>query len=120
MSLTISKSVCIEVAHHFPGHPIKGNARIHGHSIWVTVSATRDDEIIDGVVLDFGVFENQVRTIAGLLDHQFLNDVPHLGAPTLENIATFIGRRMATVAPLRTVSVKVERPSLGQVAEWTP
>lgn len=120
MPITISKSVCIEVAHNFPGHPIKGNARIHGHSIWVTVSATRDDPIIGGMVMDFGVFDTQVRTIAGLLDHQFLNDVPDLGAPTLENIATYIGTRMAIVAPLRTTSVKVERPSLGQIAEWTP
>lgn len=108
------------MAHNFPGHPVKGNARMHGHSIRVTVCAMRDDEIIGGMVMDFCAFELQVQAIAGLLDHQFLNDVPDLGDPTLENIATFIGRRMAVVAPLRTVSVKVERPSLGQAAEWTP
>lgn len=72
------------------------------------------------MVMDFCAFAAQVQIIAGLLDHQFLNSVTDLGDPTLENIATFIGKRMALVAPLRTVSVKVERPSLGHAAEWVP
>ena len=124
--ITISQSMCIEVAHSFPGHPIAPNQRVHGHSLEVTVKATRENDNLDGaelelnggMVMDFHAFGAQVEIIVGMLDHHFLNEVPDLGAPTLENIALYIGRRMATVGPLRTISVKVERKSLGQSAEW--
>lgn len=118
--ITISKTVYIEVAHFFPGHPVGENKRMHGHSLKVTVTARPDGELVNGMVMDFAAFDVQVQTVAGWLDHRLLNDVPDLEAPTLECVAEFLGRRMAIVAPLRTVSVKVERPSLGQTAEWTP
>lgn len=120
MPITISKSAWIEVAHCFPGHPIQENRRIHGHSLKVTVTAKPDGELIAGMVMEFTAFDAQVEMVIGFLDHQYLNEVHGLGEPTLENVARFLGRRMALVAPLRTISVKVERPSLGQAAEWTP
>lgn len=118
MPISISKTVYIEVAHRFEGHPIDENRRMHGHSLRVTVSATRDEGLIGGMVMDFGTFGAQVQTIAGMLDHRYLNEVDELAEPSLEHVAQWIGRRMALVAPLRTLSVKVERESLGQAAEW--
>ena len=44
MAITISKSVWIEVAHRFAGHPIEANNRVHGHSLLVTVTAERMDD----------------------------------------------------------------------------
>jgi 6-pyruvoyltetrahydropterin/6-carboxytetrahydropterin synthase len=118
--ITIRKTVHIEVAHRFAGHPIEENSRVHGHSLKVTVTAARDEPLIAGMVMDFTAFDVQVGQIVGLLDHRYLNDVKDLGPPTLESVAEYLGCRMAVVGPLRTVSVEVERPSLGQAAKWTP
>jgi 6-pyruvoyl-tetrahydropterin synthase len=121
VGLTISKTVYIEVAHRMIGHPIPANDRIHGHSLKVTVTAARDElhtPLIAGMVMDFSAFDQQVAIITGLLDHQYLNEL--LQHPTLECVAEFIGTRMALVAPLHCIAVKVERTSLGQAVEWTP
>lgn len=102
-----------------PGHPIAENKRMHGHSLKITVTSMRDDGQ-HGTVMDFGCFRAQVGTIVGLIDHRCLNDIEGLGEPTLENVAQWLGVRMAVCAPLRCVSVRVEREHLGQAAEWTP
>jgi 6-pyruvoyltetrahydropterin/6-carboxytetrahydropterin synthase len=119
LPITISKTVNIEVAHRFARHPIAQNNRVHGHSLVVTVSAAKDGELSAGMAMDFHAFEDQVKTVTDLLDHRYLNDIRELKEPTLECVAEFIGKRM-NAAPLRTVSVSVERPSLGQAAEWRP
>jgi 6-pyruvoyltetrahydropterin/6-carboxytetrahydropterin synthase len=120
MPVSISKTVHIEVAHRFEQHPIQANRRMHGHSLKITVTSASDNELINGMVMDFETFGAQVETIAGMLDHRYLNEVEGLGAPTLENVAQWLGQRMAIVAPLHTLAVKVERESLGQAAEWQP
>lgn len=116
--LTIRKSVWIECAHHFPQHPIEENRRIHGHSLKITVAITQDR--VDGFIMDFAAFAAHVQTLAALLDHRFLNDVPGLMMPTLENIAEWFGVRFALIGPAETLSVMVERPHRGESAEWTP
>jgi 6-pyruvoyl-tetrahydropterin synthase len=114
MPITVSQTVWIEVAHRMNGHPIPQNDRVHGHSLRVTVTAAASG-------MDFHAFDAQVKIVAGLLDHRYLNDVKELGEPTLESVATFLGERIALVGPPgRIVSVAVERASLGQAATWTP
>ena len=120
MPIRISKTATAEVAHYLEDHPLEHNRRLHGHSILVTVTAEGDKHL--GVVQDFGVFGAQVKEIVGLLDHTCLNDhFPEIDPPTLENIAEWLGRAMsATGGERRIVSVKVERPTCGETAEWTP
>lgn len=121
MTLRISKTVHAEIAHRLPAHPIPGNQRIHGHSLTVTVTAA--GEPVGGVVQDFGILGAQVAAVVGLLDHQYLNEAhPEIDPPTLENIALWIARVMERTQPegRSIVSVKVERPSCGEAAEWTP
>jgi 6-pyruvoyltetrahydropterin/6-carboxytetrahydropterin synthase len=97
-------------------HTLEGGAdgryqRLHGHSyqarVWV-----RGPQLAQGWVMDMGVFEARLAAIAGKLDHCLLNDVPGLGAPTMENIAAFIWRELADLPAL--YSVEVRRDSLGE------
>ena len=116
--ISITKSA--EIGHCLPDHPIERNRRPHGHSILVTVTAEGPRD--QGMVMDFDVFGTQIQAIVETIDHQFLNDTrPEIGIPTLENIAEYLGKVMAlTSGERRIVSVRVDRPSCGQSAEWRP
>lgn len=120
MTTRISKSASAEIAHFLPHHPKPENQRIHGHSIIVTVTA--EGECQGGMVQEFGVFGSQVEQIVGLLDHCLLNEAhPEINPPTLENIAEWLGRVMVmTSGDRKIVSVRVERPTCREAAEWLP
>jgi 6-pyruvoyltetrahydropterin/6-carboxytetrahydropterin synthase len=55
--------------------------------------------------------------IAEELDHRMLNDIPDLGAPTLENITCWIFRRARSAIP-EVVRVRVRRPSYGETCSY--
>jgi 6-pyruvoyltetrahydropterin/6-carboxytetrahydropterin synthase len=62
---------------------------------------------------EFGEVKSVLAAIAEELDHRMLNDVPGLGAPTLENLARFIfGRAKEKLSEV--VRVRIRRPSCGQ------
>lgn len=117
--IQISKTISCEVAHFLPGHPIEKFSRVHGHSIYVTVTA--QGAVTAGMVDDFSAFGAQVDTIVKLLDHRLLNELdPPMEYPTLENIAEWIAVRMSLTGKVerKIVSVKVDRPSCGESATW--
>jgi 6-pyruvoyl-tetrahydropterin synthase len=118
MPVRISKAATAEIAHFLPGHKDFRNTKIHGHSIIVT--ATVEGELRDGMVEDFGLLGELVSFYVGLLDHRFLNeDCQDIGVPTLENIATWVALRLQdSTARSRLISVKVERPTCHESAEW--
>lgn len=63
--------------------------RLHGHSYRAQVFV-RGERSSEGWVLDLGELESRMGDVHDALDHHFLNEVPNLGAPTLENLAAFI------------------------------
>ena len=62
---------------------------------------------------DFTEVNAALSEIRGELDHQLLNDLEGLGAPTLENLAGYIYRRAKARLP-EVCRVKLSRPSSGQ------
>ncbi len=122
MPVQISKTVFIEVAHRLPSSPIAANSRVHGHSMAITATIA-GDAIDFGMVQHFEILTAQLQTIAAQLDHQYLNEShPEIQPPTMENIAKWVGQLMGAAQPIHTrlVSVKVERRSLHETAEWFP
>lgn len=78
---------------------------IHGHTYHVSISF-EGEQNADGMVKDFGQIKYITEDIHLLLDHQFLNEVPDLGIPTLENLCLFIAKRLKNIKGLCEVSVE--------------
>jgi 6-pyruvoyltetrahydropterin/6-carboxytetrahydropterin synthase len=100
-------------AAHYLGVGAAENRRLHGHSFYVEVTLRGEPDETTGVLRDLGEVKAVAASIAGLLDHQLLNEVEGLGPPTLENLARFIFGRASEKLP-EVSRVRVRRPSYGQ------
>lgn len=82
------------------------SSRIHGHTYHaeVTVAGTPD---ASGMVVDLGFLRRDLEAVRVALDHQLLDEAQGLGAPTLENLCSFIATR-----------IKQDFPSLSRVRVW--
>ncbi|MBX7198662.1 MAG: 6-carboxytetrahydropterin synthase [Rhodospirillaceae bacterium] len=114
----IVKEFGFEAAHSF-GHKPAGheNTRVHGHSFRVEVALAGEPEPTTGCVVDFEILTVALNAVREKLDHHFLNDLPGLGIPSLENLAKWIAGQLAPRFPaLRSVTVR--RPSLGESCRY--
>ncbi len=66
------------------------SARIHGHTYNAEVAVQGQPDPQTGMVIDLGVLRRELALVRERLDHQFLDNVPGLKAPTLENLCMFI------------------------------
>ena len=48
---------------------------------------------------DFGEIEQRVAALRAVLDHNYLNEIPGLEVPTLENISRWIWNRLDNELP---------------------
>ena len=112
------KEFGFEAAHVF-GHKPAGheNTRVHGHSFKVEVALAGEPAADTGCVEDFEVFTAALDAVRAKLDHHFLNDIPGLGIPSLENLARWIAGELAPHLPA-LASVTVRRPSLGESCRY--
>ncbi|HEY2337589.1 MAG TPA: 6-carboxytetrahydropterin synthase [Burkholderiales bacterium] len=119
MSVELSLRFTFDAAHrfeHFPdGH---ANARVHGHSFSAEVSVRGEPDARTGFLVEFGELERACAEVRAELDHRLLNEVPGLGAPSLENLCAWIWRRLAPRLPVLS-AVRVSRESAGQSCVYT-
>lgn len=110
----IFKEFRFEAAHslHDSEHAGRRYTRLHGHSYRAQVFV-RGKRAPEGWVMDLGALEALLGAVRDELDHHFLNEIPDLGAPTLENLAHFIWTRLAPSAP-GLCRVIVHRDSCGE------
>jgi 6-pyruvoyltetrahydropterin/6-carboxytetrahydropterin synthase len=64
------------------------------------------------MVLDLAMLRREIEALRELLDHALLDEVPTLGAATLENLCAFIASRLHRVDP-PVASVRVWREASG-------
>lgn len=109
--MQIYKEFTFEAAHFLPsappGHP---NARIHGHSFHVRVTVEGEPDPETALVCHFDELAAAIEEVRLALDHQFLNEVDGIGAPTLENITVWIWNRLAIKVPGLS-EVHISRPT---------
>jgi 6-pyruvoyltetrahydropterin/6-carboxytetrahydropterin synthase len=86
--------------------------RIHGHTYHAEVTVRGPANPANGMVLDIGVLRAAIESVRLQLDHHFLDEVPGLGLPTLENLCQFILRCLSSQIPLVS-AVLVERRASG-------
>ncbi len=82
------------------------SARIHGHTYQSEVALRGTPDPATGMVVDLGVLRAELSRLRERLDHRFLDEVEGIGAPTLENLSTYIATALAgSGLPLCRVSV---------------
>ncbi len=110
----IVKEFGFEAAHAFLHKPAgHENTRVHGHSFRVEVALRGEPDDTTGCVVDFEKVTAAIASVRAKLDHYYLNDIPGLETPSLENLAAWIAGELRLLLPQLT-SVTVRRPTLGE------
>lgn len=110
--IEITQEFTFDAAHRLDAGAAE-NRRIHGHSFYAEVTLRGEPDEATGMLREFGEVKTVLGGIADELDHRMLNDIPELGAPTLENITRWIFMR-AHAQFSEVVRVRVRRPSYGE------
>jgi len=101
----LSQRFMFEAAHTLQrAFEAEGSRRIHGHTYFAEVTIVGVPDRITGMVMDLAVLRERIDEVRATLDHQMLDDVAELGAPTLENLCSYIADRL-TCANLTSVRV---------------
>ena len=95
----------------------EGSRRIHGHSYRAQVAIRGPVNPVSGMVVDMGHVERMLAEARDALDHRFLDEINDLGPGTLENLASWIWRRVRTGCPGLT-RVTVFRESTGESCSY--
>jgi 6-pyruvoyltetrahydropterin/6-carboxytetrahydropterin synthase len=115
----LSKQFRFEAAHTLTRSiEAEPSRRIHGHSYRAEVTIRGAADPASGMVIDLGLFRRAMEEVRDGLDHRFLDDVPDLGPATLENLSTWIWRRLADRCP-GLARVTVFRDSEGEACAYT-
>lgn len=119
MSYEISQRFFFDAAHTLRREiEAEGSRRVHGHTYHAEVFV-RGLPADNGMVLDLGFVRQEIQTLREQLDHHFLDEVPGLGIPTLENLCTYIWRALAPKVPGLS-AVTVERHAIGDRCTYRP
>ncbi|HEX3486380.1 MAG TPA: 6-carboxytetrahydropterin synthase [Micropepsaceae bacterium] len=111
--MEITQQFGFDAAHYLEDAPSSTNRRMHGHSFYAEVTLRGEPDPVKGWVRDFGEVTTALTEIRTELDHQLLNEIAGLGAPTLENLARYIFREAKSRLP-EVCRVRLSRPSSGQ------
>jgi len=109
----ITQQFGFDAAHFLEQSPLGSNRRMHGHSFYAEVTLRGEPDADKGWVRDFTDVNTALSEVRGELDHQLLNEIAGLGAPTLENLARYIYREAKNRMP-EVCRVRLSRPSSGQ------
>lgn len=106
MSFELTQAFYFEAAHTLARSlETESSRRIHGHTYHAEITVCGEPDA-RGMVMDLGLLRQAIAKVREQLDHHFLDEVPGLGAPTLENLCRFIATALASELPLlRQVSV---------------
>ncbi len=109
----LSQRFMFEAAHTLQrAFETEGSRRVHGHTYFAEVTVSGVPDRASGMVMDLAQLRTHIEEIRGVLDHQMLDDVPQLGAPTLENLCSYIADRLKSATP-NLASVRVWREGSG-------
>lgn len=92
----LSKQFRFEAAHTLERLiDTESSRRIHGHSYRAEVVVRGEPDPTSGMIIDLGLFERALAAAREGLDHRFLDELNDLGPATLENLASWIWRKVA-------------------------
>ena len=113
MLFTVSQRFFFDAAHTLNREiETEGSRRIHGHTYHAEVWLAGPRDPQTGMVIDLGHLRQRLGEVRERLDHHMLDEVPGLGAPTLENLCLFIANALPDLGPQLT-RVRVWRDAVG-------
>ena len=119
----LSQSFYFESAHtlkrQVERNEADGSRRVHGHTYTARVCVQGEADPASGMVVDLAVLRAAIAAVRDKLDHHFLDEVPNLGLPTLENLCRYIHAEVSATVP-DVASVTVERKSSGDRCVYRP
>lgn len=119
----LSQSFYFESAHtlkrQVERNEADGSRRVHGHTYTARVCVAGEADPASGMVVDLAVLRAAIASVRDRLDHHFLDEVPALGLPTLENLCRYIHAQVSATVP-GVASVTVERKSSGDRCVYRP
>lgn len=100
MRVQLTKDYTFESAQTLPQAPAGHKCgKMHGHSFKVEISVEGEVDPASGWVYDHARISGAMRPLVALLDHAYLNDIPGLENPTIENMAAWFWTRLAPDCP---------------------
>lgn len=111
----IFKRFTFDAAHQLACNVTAGHryAGLHGHSFEVEVHLRGAVDPAKGWVMDFADLDAVITPLRAELDHGYLNEIPGLEVPTLENIARWLWARLAPKVPTLN-RIVIRRGSFGE------
>jgi len=92
--------------------------RIHGHTYLAEIALQGDPDPATGMLMDLGWVRRHVEQLREQLDHRFLDEVPGLGAATLENLCVYLWNHLAPVLGPQLAWVEVRREASGDACRY--
>ena len=118
--IELSQSFGFEAAHTLErAVGAEASRRIHGHSYRAELVLRGEPDARSGMLIDLGTVAATIASLVVRLDHRLLDEVPGLGAATMENLAAFIYRHAKPDLAALT-RVVVRRDSIGQSCAYEP
>lgn len=114
MKVTLHKVFEFAAAQSLPNFPVGHKCnRLHGHTFHVKISVTGEVNPKTGLFYDHAVISDKMKPIIEQLDHSYLNEIPGLENPTIENLcAWFWGKLEGNLLGLSEITVhETERAS---------
>jgi 6-pyruvoyltetrahydropterin/6-carboxytetrahydropterin synthase len=100
MIIYLSKDFDFEAAQALPQFPEEHKCRhLHGHSFKLTVTVRGPVDEATGIFYDHAVISDAMRPLVAQLDHAYLNEVPGLEHPTIENMARWFWEKLYPLLP---------------------
>ena len=119
MNYQISQTFFFDAAHTLKREiEADSSKRIHGHTYNAEIMLSGQPDPATGMVLDLGRVRAAIELLRPQLDHRMLDDVPGLGAATLENLCGYIWRALTPTLPGLT-AVRVWRAGMGDSCTLT-
>jgi 6-pyruvoyltetrahydropterin/6-carboxytetrahydropterin synthase len=95
MFIIISKDFEFEAAQSLASFPDGHKCRnVHGHSFKITISIRGKVDPAKGILRDHAEISKAMRPLIEKLDHAYLNDIPGLENPTIENMAKWFWQQL--------------------------
>ena len=100
MNVAITKKFLFDAAQTLPSAP-KGHKcrQMHGHSFRVEITVKGEVDRQTGWLYDHAVIGKAMKPILAQLDHSYLNEIPGLENPTIENMCIWFWEQLAPHLP---------------------
>ena len=112
MKFRLTKDFQFEAAQTLPHAPVGHKCRnMHGHSFKLEISVEGDADPQTGWFYDHADISRAMKPLLAVLDHGYLNEIPGLENPTIENMCAWFWRKLSPQLPGLAEIVVHETPT---------